>query len=191
MTQTNYKIKIKDVSNKKYAIIFHLLDKYEDSYIQSVMLFSLQGSQINILQWILFWRPSSRTLRPSGSPKCYGGSCWWSTPPCNSLDSSTGPTITLRTGLHGFPICGHAHCPRRRVRLPRPHYRSRIQRVTKAEGGFIEFFILFYILFSCNQADNFIFECVREKLCFAKLPCEPCIHFYFFFLFFLVAISIL
>ena len=59
--------------------------------------------------------------------------------------------------------------PREETKLAWPHYRSKIKRVTEAKSGFDDFFffIIFYILFLCNtirQVDNFIFDCVREKL---------------------------
>ena len=76
----------------------------------------------------------------------------------NSLDS-----------LEASIVAPFADMPREEITLGCSRNCYRIERVTKVEGGFIDFFsffILFYtlILIQKNQADNVIIECVREKL---------------------------
>ena len=125
--------------------------------------------------------------RPSGSLKCYGGSCRMIISPVFQQHFLLPKGLNVREpGHHGGLQCvksvmvGPVEGPftfskrigvadgrrsssgsttfREESTLAWSHYRSRIQHVTEAEGGFIHFFffILFYISFSCNtkkQAD--------------------------------------
>ena len=127
-----------------------------------------RGEQIiNGIQATLLtpWRPQCPPARPprrlSGSPKCYVGSCRGSFHKKSELrglqrgvecGSSTGPTITIITPWRPpwWPFRGHAQgndCASVDEPLP-----PRIQHFTEAEGCYIEFFffILYYVLFTCN-----------------------------------------
>ena len=59
--------------------------------------------------------------------------------------------------LKAYMVAPFADMPREEITLAQSHYPSRIQHFTKAEEGFIKkFFILFYILFSCDTKNKMI-----------------------------------
>ena len=75
--------------------------------------------------------------------------------------------LGLPEGLHGGHIPEHAQGGEYARLVPLPHYNPVF---TEAEGGFIYFFCLYPLLciiimrYMKNQEENFIYECVREKL---------------------------
>ena len=105
--------------------------------------------------------------------------CWWTAPPCNPLDYYFFESLRMNhqqeppkhfglpEGLHGGPIPEHAQGGEYARLVPLPHYNPVCHR---SRGWLHLFFCLYPLLYNIimkyqkNQEENFIFECVREKL---------------------------